>query len=354
MDNPWQKGDDAKNNFIKKTLDASADAASGSKVSDLFDKNSPVYKNQNPEPKKEVVAPKEIPTTDTEGYPIIGKVHTYKDDFINTVKGESMSMSRIAMMEQKAAKGLEKNTDIKWYKKNPILLWGSIFGGLIVIGIVGGVIMNTVQNSQTEATPVAVVEKPKDIIYTEQKRVLNISNSTKTEIEGKIQSAIASFKEEDSMMEIIPSYGEGSDAILASTADLFRVTKGRLSDTLLRSMPDRFVLGLYSKKGRTDPFLLLYTSSYDTAYPGLLEWEGFMRDDLSWLFNTNVKNPDGSLIPLSFKDRIIYSKDARSLEDGSGKNVFFYTFIDQNTILFARTTDTLTEMINRLREAKFK
>lgn len=354
MDNPWQKGDDAKNNFLKKSLDQSAGAATDSKVSDLFDKDSSVYKDQNPLPKKEPEPIKEIPTTDTEGYPIIGKVHTYKDDFINTVKQESMSMSKIAMMEQKAAKGLEKKPTEKWYKKNPLLLWGGIFVGLLAIGITGGVITNIKNNEIVDTTPSTVVQKPKDIIYTEEKRVLNISNSTKTEIESKIKTQIEKFREEDTMMEIIPSYGEDENAILASTDDLFRVTDSRIPETLLRSMPDRFVLGLYSKKGRTDPFLLLYTNSFSTAYPGLLEWEGLMRDDLSWLFNTNVKNEDGSLISLVFKDRIIYSKDARALEDETGKNVFFYIFIDQNTILFARTSDTLTEIVNRIREAKFR
>ncbi len=71
------------------------------------------------------------------------------------------------------------------------------------------------------------------------------------------------------------------------------------------------------------------------------------------MFDTNVKVGTTTL-QLSFKDRVIVNTDARTFEDPTGKVAFFYTFIDPNTIVFARNAETIKKVVDRLREAKFQ
>ncbi len=353
MADPFQQGDDAKNKYLEQAMHANEEAASGSKFTDLYDKNSAIYKDPNadvPKPAPEPLPPK--PTVDAEGYPIIEQVRTYKEDLADIVNKDKLSLSRIAMMEGTANKGLQKDTTIPVKKKPNILLIISI--GLIIlgIGVAGGVLMLALQKSSNANTANIEASKEKYIIFSETSEPLVIAGSTKTEIGGEIASLIDGFREEGSIMEIIPTGSTGETVTRLPLSSLLTTTGSRMPDELARTMYDRFFLGLYSQKGTSYPFLLFYIESYDIAYPALLEWEGFMPDDMNWLFPRPAR--DIGATPLLFNDRVIANKDARSFEDEEGKTAFFYMFLDDHTVLMARTADTVRIIENRIREAKFQ
>ncbi len=356
MTNEFQEGDELKRQYMEKALHANEEATSGAKFTDLINKNSTVYKDQNPPQQRDRAPLPEKPTVDADGYPIIQHVHTYKEDLAGIINSDKLSLSRIAMMQEDANRKTEAPTKADAEERKSLIFYIiSISLVLIGIGIIGGIFVMTQNKKAKDAAIAQKTSTPKEkyILFAEQQKILNITKASKGEVGREIRELIPKFQDEDSMMEIIPTIVDGNSSTRANISTLFQTLNQRASDTLLRTLYPRYFLGLYTKKGKTGPFLLMFTNSYDNAYPALLDWEGFMKDDLSWIFDTNIKI--GTSTPtLTFKDRIILNTDARSLEDSTGRVVLFYTFIDPNTILFARNTDTIKKVSERLREARFQ
>lgn len=353
MDTPLENDDDIKQKYLEKALHANDDAAKGATMSDLIDKNSIIYKAQHPEAEeqvKPVPVKKEVPQVDEDGYPNLSQIHTFKADLTDIVAKDQLSLSRIAMMQGKANIQIPENKE-PHSLQNKIYITVAIMLLLLGIGIVGSIVVLYAPKTQV-TTP--QTQKEKYIIFAEATQDINVSKATKTEIRAILDTEIKKFREEDSIMEIIPYYVDDLGKHKAPIGMFFDKLSARAPESLRRTLADKFFFGFYSKKGRTDPFIIMYTSSYDTAYPALLEWEGYMQDDFDSIFTTKTKSLDGSIVPLSFKDRIILNKDARSFEDSEGRTAFFYTFLDPNTILFAKTSDTVLKVNDRLREAKFQ
>ena len=351
-----KEGDELKKQYLEKALNANSEAASGAKFSDLFDKDSSVYEKPQPteeekakiEEEKKKNAPPPKPTTDAEGFPIIEPVRTYKEDLADIVNKDKISLERIAMMQSDADRKAPEAPKPE-EKKGRRLLWAG--GALVALGIIiiAGI---SVFGGKRAASP-AEPQKEKYIIFAESKQDINITNVTKTEIEAIIRKLAGNFKEQDSVKEIVPTLSAAPLDERATLQILWDKTGARIPDDLFRTLHSRFFLGLYSKGGATSPFLLFYTSSYDIAYPALLRWEGFMQDDFNWLYDSRPKAGTTTL-SLSFKDKVISNLNARSFEDASGKAAFFYLFLDQNTILFARAPEAVRMVQDRVRQAKFQ
>jgi hypothetical protein len=101
-----------------------------------------------------------------------------------------------------------------------------------------------------------------------------------------------------------------------------------------------------------EPFIVLTTASFDTAFAGMLGWEESMSADLSPLFGTPVSssyNPevrtDTGTSEAYFKDIIASNKNARLLVDENGDDRIVYTFIDKNTIVITTTRDALSDIL---------
>lgn len=353
MADPFEQGDELKQQYMEKALHANDEAASSAKFSDLFDKNSNVYKDPNAELPREKTPLPEKPTVDADGYPIIQNVHTYKEDLAGIINSDKLSLSRIAMMQEDANRKTEVPSREESDKKKSMIFYViSVSLVLIGIGIIGGIYVLTQQNKEAQ-TAQAPAPKEKYILFAEQTKTIDITKASKNEIGLDIRDIQSKFQDEDNMLEIVPTITDDSGTFKADISTLFNVTNQREPDELLRTLYPKYFLGLYSKKGKTDPFLLMFTNSYDISYPALLNWEGFMKDDLTWMFDTNIKVGTTTL-QLAFKDRVVANTDARSFEDPTGKVAFFYTFIDPNTIVFARNVDTVRKIMDRLREAKFQ
>ncbi len=351
MSNPFESGDEAKNKYLDKALHANDEAVSGSKFTDLMNKDSSIYQGM-PKPVEEVKPEvPEIPTVDAEGYPIVSPIHTYKADLTGIISDDKLSMSRIAMMNSNQSKPTEEKKTPKDNSK--IYLMTGII--LVVLGISVVAIMS-VLNKKAEVIEQSAQVKEKYLVFAEKKESYDVTKSTKSEIAGFIKDRSQRFREEDSILEIIPTKLNEADGLEYKTTLLEFLSKvnSRIPEELSRTLADKFVLGLYSKKGVTTPFLVMYTSSYDIAYPSLLNWEGLMQDDFNWFTNTANQKTGTTIDKLSFKDRIVANKDIRSFEDSAGKVALFYTFIDEHTVLFAKSSDTMRKIIDRIREAKFQ
>ena len=96
------------------------------------------------------------------------------------------------------------------------------------------------------------------------------------------------------------------------------------------------------------PFIIMRTTNFDTAFAGILQWEETISADLSPLFGDTViesfdphARTDTQVRNAFFKDIVAANHSARLLVDETGQDRIIYAFINQNTILITTTKESL-------------
>ena len=153
----------------------------------------------------------------------------------------------------------------------------------------------------------------------------------------------------DGVVHLYPTISE--DRVPADIESVLTVLGPRAPGAFLRGVREIGFGGAYGK-----PFIVLTTTSFDTAFSGMLLWEEAMSADLSPLYGSPVfesYNPEvrtnTQTSAAFFKDIIASNKNARLLVDENGDDRIIYTFIDQNTIVITTTREALSDIIPLLK-----
>jgi hypothetical protein len=129
----------------------------------------------------------------------------------------------------------------------------------------------------------------------------------------------------------------------ASLFDFLNI-RGR---TVTRYFDKNFVLGVNGEDGL---FLIFETSDFGATFSGMLDWEKYIEQDLSFIFDTKDGGEDTSF---SWKDAIIKNKDVRVLSDGNGTSRVYYSFLDKNTLAIVGDEKTLTDIFSSFASKPF-
>lgn len=142
---------------------------------------------------------------------------------------------------------------------------------------------------------------------------------------------------------------------LATSADVFGVLAPRVSSAFIRSLDERMMHGGVRSAGTMEPFILVKSNAFDTAFAGMLEWEAFMSADLAPLFGEPVArsfNPDARTddrtTRLAFVDRVVENHNVRVLYDESGNERITYGFVNRNTIILTSTHAAFAKIVDAL------
>ena len=153
---------------------------------------------------------------------------------------------------------------------------------------------------------------------------------------------------------------------------------------LVRTIEPQMLLGVHSYD-ENQAFMILRADSYETAYSGMLAWEGSMRGDLLPLFTrTPAVRPLQTVVPVvpvgtstasttasstpaastgpaepvpaqffvgNFIDQIVENHDARVILNQQGDILLLWTFLDRSTIVITTNDATLREVISRLSQS---
>ena len=140
---------------------------------------------------------------------------------------------------------------------------------------------------------------------------------------------------------------------------------------LLRTLGPQYLLGVHSFANNI-PFLLLSTDSYQSAYAGMLAWEGTLQSDLLPLFapqqvvhsnpvqttvstttasSTVAQTAPAQFASSNFVDKIIENHDARALVNQYGDVQIVWLFLDRSTLLITTDPNTVKEIISRIKAA---
>jgi hypothetical protein len=120
--------------------------------------------------------------------------------------------------------------------------------------------------------------------------------------------------------------------------DFFNFLGVSLPATLERTLKNDYAAGVFSQNGQNSLFLIITVDDFGRAFSGMLEWEGNMDKDLSFL------NPATSTEIFAWKDIIIKNKDTRGLVNDKKIARIAYTFLDKNTILIVNNLSVIGDI----------
>ncbi len=192
------------------------------------------------------------------------------------------------------------------------------------------------------------------IIFSDKDQAIDITALSKEKFLNLInQTASASGLKEGEILNI--SLIERTD--LGDQKDnldkFLSLLKINLPTALKPYLDKNYMFGFYYTTDR-EPFLILKVNSYPDAFTGMTAWEGSMLEDLHELFLIDLNAEGIDLSKKRFEDDVIANYDSRVIKNGVGETIFFYTFLNDKTILISRSGETLSEIVSRLGSPKTK
>jgi len=307
--------------FIEESLKANEEKAKGLSIADLSNVNSAVYKAPESEQREPTPIPEAKPKIDNEGYPELATLRTYHGDVADAVRGGGLSMIKVAAKEQ--ARNRTENIPEEKSGSNLHMILAIAASVLFVVGI-GAVVFAFISKKQ----PVVVVQAPikKDIISADSSVSLDVTSLSSREIQNDIEKYIVPSNDDNSIEKIDLTKQDSGVTRDLSVTELLSVIGASVPDVLSRSLiSDQFMLGIWSGSNQAEPFLIMETSSQETAFPGMLQWEKTMAYDLEPIMGEETIEQGNTFI-----DQTILNHDSRALTSaGNTKTVFFYTIVGE-------------------------
>lgn len=150
-----------------------------------------------------------------------------------------------------------------------------------------------------------------------------------------IQEVKKKITENDGVVELKPKVQEGSQERDATAAEILAILQLHIAPSFTRSIKEIRFGGINGDV----PFIIIKTTSFDSAFAGILNWERYMIQDVSPLFENSSLNQN------AFKDIIAVNKNVRLLVGQNGDDVLIYTFKDQNTLVITQSRKALEELL---------
>lgn len=272
----------------------------------------------------------------------IQPVRTFSSDLADAVREQGGSVVRIAIAENEKQQREYKEVSIT-SRKNIIF---SILGLIVIVAAIIGVIWLREYKTKITTTPVTPTT-PTSIFFSEAHQTIEVQDTTHAET-GELLTSINAIVAAPNIQSgtikniIITKAGKP----ISSEQFLSAINAEHAPSDFIRSLSSEYMLGTYLYN-TNNLFLALTGSAHDFLLSGMLAWEPFMLGDLSPLFGIDTSGTNARLLDTKWSDVVLDNHDARAVLDTSGKPVFFYTFIDPNTILFGVNPKIITTLVSR-------
>lgn len=281
------------------------------------------------------------------------QIRTFQGDVADALGRQKESLVSIQQREAEKKRalgeiaGASAATDESKRRDILYLSLGSVF--LIAVGLFGAW-YGYKEFVRRSAPPVAVAPASR-LITPNLERSLNVASSTREKFAADFAKETGGLKA-DELKHVVLRVGQGESAPIMETGKFFNLLESRAPGSLIRSFEKLFMVGGLGE----EQFLIIKTSSFENAYPGMLSWEADMAEELIPVFaNANTlpeKANEGGYV---FKDTIIRNKDVRVLNAGFGTStrpVLLYTFFDNSMVVITESPETLQILMDRLSREK--
>ena len=202
--------------------------------------------------------------------------------------------------------------------------------------------------------------KLSSIIFADDNLEFNITNLSRRQIINELASikeltqlSIGHIKNIFITESFLDEQGIEKKALVSAT-DFLNAINARVPTSFLRSIQPNFMVGVHVFDGN-QPFIVLKTSFYENAFVGMLEWEKYIKEDLSPLFAeknirttlTQIATTTSEIKTFMFNDLVLKNKDTRILKNKEGEITLVYSFVDKNTIIITTNENTFGEILTR-------
>jgi hypothetical protein len=226
----------------------------------------------------------------------------------------------------------------------PVLFFGSVVGVAVLLGI-GVSLALFLQRPQSSG----IVEQP---AATEPPHLLQAQEVKGIPLPATHDQLLSAVGAENAGGNTVSMYYFTTrSGAIAGAADVLSVLAAQTDGSFSRNVTDL----AFGRVGG-EPYLLLKTKDFDTAFAGVLGWERTLSGDLAPLFGEPVVSSfdptartDTQLREAFFKDEIVSNKNARVLLDEKGNERIVYAFTDRNTLIITTTPDAFATLVPLVR-----
>lgn len=300
-------------------------------------------------------------------------VRTYEDDVAQALRQKGASLGSVFMAESKKRESLGAQVmsdDGRINKKRILTILLIIFLSLLSIGLLGFLVWKIFLTPaitppfSLETLIPSDSEKYLNIKGLSPEEVLSLLRKERDEAAGSLGAVVAlnlyiKNDLDDGTPNNTPVYAD----------DFFKAIASKAPGKLYRSLLPEFLLGGHIFDGN-QPFIVFQVDSYQNAFAGMIEWEKYIKSDLSVFFETKEKitinsdevppiasttpdSPDIPLVPESFEDAVLRNKDVRILRNANGEILLLYSFPDRQTLVITTNENTFRELLDRLSVTEF-
>jgi hypothetical protein len=273
------------------------------------------------------------------------QIRTYQGDVASALQKQNESLVSIQKRESVKQDTVQRQRGLKhetsW--KTAILIFFTFV--LITLGAGGGYWAYLRYEKQI-AAPIVITPVNRFLPIREEKNIdaQNINREQLINLVREESNKVSSPDQGGELIQLQLRKGSGETAPILQTSEFLVLMETRVPAALARAFDNLFMIGI--NQGNTGkPFILIKLKSFEQAFPGMLEWEGNLREDLLPLFISSE-----NLINISsenkFEDITIANKDARVLRDNNGNTVLLYTFIDSEMVLITSDEISLKTLQN--------
>lgn len=281
------------------------------------------------------------------------QIRTFEGDVADAIKKQNESLISIHRAEEKkreAVKTLAPETEKKGGHHEGAKALGMAL--LTIVLIAGGGYgafyafntYNIITTPPPDTTPI------NQFIGASVTTDIDASVLTREETLNLISTSRSKPRENTAIEHLVLRRGTETTSELLSTESFLARLASNAPRPLIRSFDDLFMLGVLG----SDPahtILLIKLDSFENAFPGMLEWEPRLRDDILPLFASTEKMQTVALNP-EFADKTIQNHDARIMKNMSGETVLMYGFFDNTILIITDGEETFRTIINRLQSEK--
>lgn len=276
-------------------------------------------------------------------------LRTYSSDMADAIRDNEMSVIKIALAEKdkQSRNTIYRNPEETNIKKILLLIGGAIF----IVGAIVGIYFIMKKNTENIAIEKQIeTQNNKTFIPSDNQVVVDATSVTDINGMSKlIREQIISTDKIQSIKLIFVNKDVDTVPTKLELTDFLSTINTTASGSLIRSLSNEYLIGTYQDSIQTPSlFFMFETKNYNQTYPGMLDWEKTMINDLSPFFNIDILSPNKVILDAQFKDLIIANKDTRVLYDQNGKGVLYYAFVSKDKFIITDNINTIKKIISIL------